>query len=156
MTFVADTTLECGHTYLTDGRDAAMTWVTPDLSSLSLLSRDALARGRAILAEHSDELWAEAAFTTILAARAHDLSRFHWTLQYLGIRTYAQGTGLGRAIVEPVLATVNDEGLECELVSSNSRNLSFYERLGFSVVGEVTTPDGAVTLRPMHRPAAAR
>lgn len=35
------------------------------------------------------------------------------------------------------------------------RNLPFYfyERLGFTVDAEVPTPDGAATMRPMHRPA---
>lgn len=153
MAFVADAAFECGHTYLTDTSDAAVAWVPPDLS---LLSPDAVARGRQILAEHGGEARAEAAFATILAARAHDLSSPHWTLQYLGVRASAQGAGRGAAIVAPMLGTVDREGLACGLVSSNPHNLSFYERLGFSVVGEVATPDGEVTLRPMHRLATAR
>jgi hypothetical protein len=36
-------------------------------------------------------------------------------------------------------------------VSTNARNVPFYERHGFAVDAEVATPDGAATLRPMHR-----
>jgi hypothetical protein len=50
-----------------------------------------------------------------------------------------------------MLAVCDDEGLPCLLVSTNPRNLSFYERLGFRVDGEVATPDGAAVMRPMHR-----
>lgn len=47
------------------------------------------------------------------------------------------------------------EGLPRGLVSTNRRNLPsyFYERLGFTVGAKVPTPDGAATMRPMHRPA---
>jgi hypothetical protein len=58
---------------------------------------------------------------------------------------------LGAAAVAPGLRTCDEEGLPCGLLSSNTRRLSFYERLGFRIDAEVATPDGAVTLRPMHR-----
>jgi hypothetical protein len=40
-------------------------------------------------------------------------------------------------------------------VSTNPRNLSFYERHGFRLVAEVSTPDEGAILRPMVRAAAA-
>jgi hypothetical protein len=45
------------------------------------------------------------------------------------------------------------DGLACGLVSTNPRNVPFYERFGFTVDGEVATPDGTATMRPMHRTA---
>jgi ribosomal protein S18 acetylase RimI-like enzyme len=152
MTFISDATFERGHTYLTTAGDAAIAWVPPDLS---LLSPDAVARARTILAEHGGEARAEMAFETILAARSHDLAVPHWTLQYLGVRASAQGTGRGQAVVAPMLAVIDAEGLDCGLVSSNPRNVSFYERLGFQVLAEVSTPDGQATLRPMRRHVSA-
>ena len=50
-----------------------------------------------------------------------------------------------------MLDVCDTEGLPCVLVSTNPRNLPFYERLGFQVDGEVPTPDGAAVMRPMHR-----
>ena len=35
------------------------------------------------------------------------------------------------------------------------KNVPFYERHGFRVAAEISTPDGAATLRPMHRAARA-
>jgi ribosomal protein S18 acetylase RimI-like enzyme len=90
-----------------------------------------------------------------VAARGYSIEEPHWTLQYLGVRPSAQGRGLGARVVSPTLAAVDADGLPCGLVSSNTRNVSFYERLGFAVAAEVPTPDGAVVLRPMHRPGAA-
>ena len=108
-------------------------------------------RGRAIIAEHAGEARADEAVATIMAARGHALDEPHWTLQYLGVRPARQGAGLGTVAVAPMLDVCDIEGLPCVLVSTNPRNLPFYERLGFQVDGEVPTPDGAAVMRPMHR-----
>jgi hypothetical protein len=50
-----------------------------------------------------------------------------------------------------MLDVCDGEQIPCGLVSSNPRNVSFYARLGFVVDAEVSTPDGAATMRPMHR-----
>ena len=65
--------------------------------------------------------------------RRHLLEEPHWTLQYVGVRRARQGTGLGGAAVAPGLARSDDESLPCSLVSTNARNVPFYERLGFTV-----------------------
>jgi GNAT superfamily N-acetyltransferase len=152
MTFVAALTFERGHTLIADPADVAVAWIPPDLA---LVGPDDVSRGRTIMAEHAGEERADEAFETIMSARGHALEEPHWTLQYIGIRPARQGTGLGAAVVTPMLAVCDAEGLSCGLMSSNPRNLTFYERLGFSVDAEVSTPDGAATLRPMHRPAAS-
>jgi ribosomal protein S18 acetylase RimI-like enzyme len=104
-----------------------------------------------IIATHAGEAKADDALTAILQARAHTLDVPHWTLQYIGVRTACRGTGTGAAAVAPGLRVCDDEQRRCGLVSSNPRNVSFYERLGFRVTAEVSTPDAATTLRPMHR-----
>lgn len=148
MTLIASATLERGHTYLAGSLDAAVAWVPPDVS---LLTPESVNAGRKILAKFGGERRAEEAFATIMAARSHDLATPHWTLQYLGVRANARGSGLGARVVAPMLATIDDEGWECGLVSTNARNVSFYERLGFTVIAEVESPEGTVTLRPMQR-----
>jgi GNAT superfamily N-acetyltransferase len=146
--FIADLCFERGHTFLADGDVMAVAWIPPDLS---LVGPDDIARGRGIIAEHSSETRAEEALTTIMAARGHGMEQPHWTLQYIGVRPGHQGSGLGAAAVEPGLVRCDDDGLPCGLVSSNPKNVPFYERLGFVVVAEESTPDGAATLRPMER-----
>jgi GNAT superfamily N-acetyltransferase len=151
MTFIATLAFERGHTYLADPLDVAVAWIPPDLS---LVGPDDIARGRAIIAEHAGEARADDALATIVGARGHALEEPHWTLQYIGVRSTRQGRGLGAAAVAPRLQVIDAECLPCGLVSSNPRNVSLYERLGFRVDAEVATPDGAASLRPMHRPAA--
>ena len=148
MTFIAELAFERGHLYVTDALDAAVAWIPPDLS---LVGPDDLARGRGILAEHAGDERADAAFATILAARGHALEEPHWTLQYVGVRPSRQGSGLGADVVAPTLAKCDVERLPCGLVSTNPRNVGFYERLGFRTSAEVATPDGVATLRPMAR-----
>ena len=151
MTFILDLTIERGHTYVAEPLDVAVAWVPPDLS---LVGADDIARGRSIIAEHAGEARADEALTTIMAARGHAPDEPHWTLQYLGVAPARQGTGLGAAAVAAMLATCDRAQLPCVLVSTNGRNVPFYERLGFRVAAEVATPDGAATMRPMHRDPA--
>ena len=150
MTFIVELTFERGHTYLDGGADVAVAWIPPDLS---LVRPDDVTRGRAIIAAAAGEARADDAVATILAARSRALEEPHWTLQYLGVRSGRRGTGLGLAAVTPMLEVCDADGVPCGLVSTNPRNLTFYERLGFQAYAEVTTPDGAATLRPMHRAA---
>lgn len=149
MAFVAALVFERGHTFVGDPLDVAVAWVPPDIA---LVGPDDVARGRSINAQHAGEARADDAVATIVAARAHALDEPHWTLQYIGVRPGRRGTGLGAAAVAPGLATCDDEGLPCVLVSTNPRNIPFYERLGFGVDAEVPTPDGATAMRAMHRP----
>ncbi|HEY5876376.1 MAG TPA: GNAT family N-acetyltransferase [Ilumatobacteraceae bacterium] len=151
MTFIAELVFERGHTYLADPADVAVAWIPPDVA---LVGPPEVERGRSIIAEHAGEARADAAFATIIAARGHAVEDSHWTLQYLGVLTSRQGAGLGASAVAPILAVCDAERLPCGLVSTNPRNVSFYERLGFRVTAEVATPDGAATLRPMYRAPA--
>jgi GNAT superfamily N-acetyltransferase len=148
MTFIAELVFERGHTYLADPADVAVAWIPPDVA---LVGPAEVERGRSIIAEHAGEARADAAFATIMAARSHAVEESHWTLQYIGVRTARHGAGLGASAAAPILAVCDIERLPCGLVSTNPRNVSFYERLGFRVIAEVATPDGSATLRPMYR-----
>ena len=151
MMFIAELAFERGHTYLDSSASVAVAWIPPDLS---FAQPDDVARGRAIIAAHAGETRAEDALASIMATRQYSLEVPHWTLQYVGVRAAGRGRGLGAVAVRPILDVCDAEGLACGLVSTNPRNVSFYERCGFRPVGEVVTPDGAATLRPMHRAPA--
>lgn len=146
MAFIAGHCFERGHMLLDE--HLAIAWIPPDLA---LIGPDDIAVGRDILARHGGEERAGQALTTILEARGQAMAEPHWTLQYVGVRSSATGRGLGAAALAPTLATIDRDGLPCGLTSSNPRNVPFYERHGFAVAAEVTSPDGAVTLRPMER-----
>lgn len=146
--FIAGMCFERGHLLATEPAGAAVAWIPPDLS---MIGPGDLDRGAAIIAEHAGEARRDDAVTTIKAAGSHSSPDPHWTLQYIGVGSTLQGQGVGASLVEPYLRRCDEDGLPCGLVSSNPRNVPFYERHGFSVIAEVPNPDGSATLRPMLR-----
>jgi ribosomal protein S18 acetylase RimI-like enzyme len=58
----------------------------------------------------------------------------HWYLYGLGVEPSRQGQGVGRALLQPVLAQADREALICYLDTNNEKNIPFYERSGFAVV----------------------
>ncbi|MBM3658312.1 MAG: GNAT family N-acetyltransferase [Actinobacteria bacterium] len=146
--FIADQCFECGHTYLGRSGDVAVAWIPPDVT---FATPDVFDRAYETVAAIVGEERAAASIETVLQARAHSIAESHWTLQYFGVRTSAQGRGVGALAVAPILTVCDTEGVPCGLVSTNPRNVSFYERQGFRTMAEVATPDGGAVLRPMHR-----
>jgi GNAT superfamily N-acetyltransferase len=74
----------------------------------------------------------------------------HWYLPLIGVDPSRQGEGLGAELMRPVLATCDRDGLPAYLESSNARNVPFYERLGFEVLGTIQS-GGSPELYPMLR-----
>lgn len=66
----------------------------------------------------------------------------HWYLLVLGVEPSGQGCGIGGALIEPVLARADAEGIPCYLETQYEWNLSFYGRYGFEVVEEGAVPNG--------------
>lgn len=60
----------------------------------------------------------------------------HWYLMLVGVDPELQGQGAGSAIVREGLALADRESTLCYLETSERRNLTFYERLGFVVLEE--------------------
>ena len=85
-----------------------------------------------------------------IARRA--LAEPHWHLAAVGVAPDRQGEGLGARLLAPMLARCDRLGLPAYLESSNSRNLTLYERLGFATTGGVRTVDERVALTLMWRP----
>lgn len=50
---------------------------------------------------------------------------------FLGLKPSARGKGIGQDLLKPVLDYADKNQIPCYLLSSNSRNISFYERQGF-------------------------
>jgi ribosomal protein S18 acetylase RimI-like enzyme len=66
---------------------------------------------------------------------AHPTTR-HWYLPWFGVDAALQGQGFGSELMRPCLEIVDREHLPAYLDSTNPRNVSFYERHGFTVAGE--------------------
>jgi GNAT superfamily N-acetyltransferase len=76
-----------------------------------------------------------------LIDRAHPREP-HWYLAVLGTDPPHQGRGVGTALLSPVLARCDREGLGAYLESSKPTNVPYYERFGFGVTGQIDLPSG--------------
>lgn len=65
---------------------------------------------------------------------AHWVPGQHWYLFLLGVSPKAQGQGIGRQLISPVLARAQREHLPCYLETQTERNVRFYRQFGFEVV----------------------
>jgi GNAT superfamily N-acetyltransferase len=74
----------------------------------------------------------------------------HWYLAILGTDPARQGTGVGGALVTPVLERCDHDGLGAYLESSKPENVPYYERFGFRVTGQIDMPGGPA-MWPMWR-----
>jgi len=68
----------------------------------------------------------------------------------LGTDPQHQGKGIGSALLAPVLAKCDAEGIPAYLESSKERNIPFYRRHGFEVTTELNLKNGP-SLWPMWR-----
>lgn len=70
----------------------------------------------------------------------------HWYLVWLGVDANRQGQGLGARLIQHTLRKVDESGLPAYLESPNPRNIPFYQRHGFEVIGMTRT----ATASPIH------
>lgn len=75
----------------------------------------------------------------------------HWYLSGLGTEPAVQGSGIGSELMRSRLARCDAEGAPAYLESSKERNVPFYERHGFAVTREISTPGGGPTFWLMWR-----
>lgn len=55
----------------------------------------------------------------------------HCEVFFIGLKPSARGKGIGKSLIKPVLDYADTNQVDCYLVSSSPRNISFYERHGF-------------------------
>jgi ribosomal protein S18 acetylase RimI-like enzyme len=72
-------------------------------------------------------------------------------LVYIAVRPGDQRHGVGRALLEPVLAACDAKGEHAYLHATNAATLGFYEKLGFEALANVKIPDGGPVIAPMWR-----
>ena len=75
----------------------------------------------------------------------------HHLLATLGVVPAARGSGIGAALLAPVLARADRDRVDAYLETSTEANLRFYGRLGFAVSGYVRVPDGGPEVWSMLR-----
>lgn len=131
-----------------DGRGVAgaAIWMLPT-SSVPLHVRQTTASVQAELEgdRHDASVAAEAACVPLRPTQPH------YYLGAVGTRSDRRREGLGRAVLEPVLDRARADGVIVFLETSDRANVAFYERLDFSVTGEVDLPGGGPHVWAMVR-----
>jgi len=141
-----------GHTYVhrsAEGIVAAASWSPP---GKEFYTRDDGSR-LADLIIGADPDRATEIFAGTSEMHAYAPSQPHFLLQMIGVRQSARGTGIGGALLASTLKWIDQLHALTYLESSNSLNVSLYERAGFEVIKEVTMPEGGPVVRPMVRAA---
>jgi GNAT superfamily N-acetyltransferase len=134
------------HVYTTDGWQGAALWNPPGTWQANV-------RGQLRLIPSMVRLIGTRLATVGRALpliEKHHPREPHWYLLMLGTEPQWQGKGIGSALVEPVLARCDEEGMPAYLESSKERNIPFYSRHGFEVTGELRLPGGP-PMWPMWR-----
>ena len=116
-------------------------WQTSPLSLLRAMPRLAFTLGTRI----------PTTIRTIAKVEKRHPHEPHWYLASLGTAVERQGTGIGSALMRPVLEHCDADGLPCYLESSKERNVPFYRRHGFEVVREVHLPADGPPIWTMWR-----
>ena len=75
----------------------------------------------------------------------------HWFLAMLGVDPAWQRQGLGAALMEPVFAQADREGVCCYLEAPTAENARYYANRGFRLVGETDVPASDVHIWLMRR-----
>lgn len=80
----------------------------------------------------------------LLGAAMHEAhpTEAHWYLNVVSTLPSHRSRGLGAAVLAPVLAQADADGLPCYLESTNPRNRTLYYRHGFEDLGDIEFGDG--------------
>jgi ribosomal protein S18 acetylase RimI-like enzyme len=120
---------------------AVAVWVRPEYTTPSwwrLVRAGCLASPFAVGGSATRRMLAFEHF--ISGRRMQTMAGPHWFLSCLGVRPDQQGQGLGAALIRQGLQHVRATGIPCYLETANVRNLAFYQKNGFRLVGEQHQP----------------
>ncbi len=121
-------------------RTAAALWAPP--KRWRTTPRDELELTRGLLSPRLLPRLPLVAYGMTGIERRHPATPPHWYLAVLGTAPRAQGRGHGSAMLAPVLARCDEDGVGAYLESSKERNIAFYARHGFRVTHELRLPRG--------------
>ena len=137
---------EHGTADITEGVRAAALWlppgVEPDEAEMGAIMEETLRP------EISEDIAA-----VMKGMAEHHPREPHWYLPLVAADPNWIGQGLGTLLMKHALRRCDEEGVAAYLESSNPRNISFYERHGFKIVGKIQSGSSPV-LTPMLRPAS--
>ena len=142
-----------GEVYVTAGPvEASAIWLPPD-AVIRTPERLAQAGVTGVVDAFSDG--ARARLDVILQhlgrIREAAASVPHWYLFFIGVDPARQGLGLGGLLLRAGLSRVDQDGVECQLLTWPSRNVPLYQRYGFEIAVEGDAPGGGPHFWYMQR-----
>jgi GNAT superfamily N-acetyltransferase len=78
----------------------------------------------------------------------------HWSLELIGVDPGRQRTGAGGALIRHVLDQADEQGLPAYVITHDERNVAYYERFGFRLVGKAPFEPGAPPTCSLLRPTS--
>jgi GNAT superfamily N-acetyltransferase len=135
----------------------AAVWLGPD--AWEITPARATAAGLDTFPTVMGEAAAERFFSALAAIEPlhhRDVPAGHWYVMVVGVSPAAQGSGLGRALLQPVMDRADAAGQPCYLETAQPTNVPFYQHLGFRQVVETREPKSGLQLWTFRRdPPAA-
>jgi len=135
---------EHGCADIIEGARAAALWLPPGVEPDDA-EMDAVMAG-ALRLEIADDIE-----VLLEGMAAHHPREPHWYLPLIAADPNWIGQGLGALLMKHALRRCDEQGVAAYLESSNPRNISFYERHGFQIIGRIQSGSSPV-LTPMLRP----
>ena len=94
-------------------------------------------------------------FFSVLAAidpyHHRDVPAEHWYVMVVGVVPEAQGSGVGRALLQPIMDRADAAGQPCYLETAQPKNVGFYEHLGFGRLVETVESQSGLRLWTFRR-----
>lgn len=147
--YLAEIGLRCGRVWVAGPPgevSAVAVWTCPDSAGL--------AEAFAEIADQVVDLHGDRGFAAAAADAAMGPLRPSepvWSLATVAVDPDSQGEGLGAAVLGPGLRAARAAGSPAYLETSAERNVGFYRRLGFTVLGSVDLPGGGPRTWAMRR-----
>lgn len=137
---------EHGTADIAEGIRAAALWLPPGVEPDE-------AKMDAIMEESLRPEISEDVAAVVKGMAEHHPREPHWYLPLVAADPQWIGQGLGSLLMKHALRRCDEEGVAAYLESSNPRNISFYQRHGFKIIGQIQSGSSPV-LTPMLRPAS--
>ncbi len=136
-----------GHVYLAADRQGAALWLPPGVIMRSPLTIGSVCRYvRGFGVGSMGRL-----FSLLMRMEKNHPEARHYYLFAIGVRSGAQGRGIGSALLRHVLSRCDREQVPAYLENTNAQNLPLYLRHGFEVLQELPLPSGGPKLWLMLR-----
>ncbi|MDP9238134.1 MAG: GNAT family N-acetyltransferase, partial [Chloroflexota bacterium] len=141
-----------GEVHAAEGLDAVALWLPPGETEMTddRMAQAGMFELRAIVGEDAFRRFIGVVemFDELHASDAPDP---HWYLLVIGVDPPQQRRGLGSALIEPMLARADEQGLPCYLETANEGNIGFYEHLGFAIVHDIVEGESGLRLLTFRR-----